>query len=252
MISFIYGIFIPLQAIRLIWSHKVLRKYSVIPILINMVVFTAGGIIGWYYFTDWLSALLPDQNGYWYWQIVYYVLLLVFAFILIVFIILAFTIIGSFIASPFNDVLSEKTYRILTGGGQENAVSWKSLIGDVGRALGQEIKKILLFGMLISSLFILNLLPGLGPLLYGILSSLCSFLILAMEFVDFSMSYRRLSFRQKLLFSIRNIVPMIGFGISLFFICLIPFLNYLLLPVAVTGGTILYCNYESEKEKPRC
>ena len=126
MISFLYGFFIPIQALRFIRAHRVLMRYSAIPVFINVVVFTAGGIIGWYYFTDWLSAFLPDQDGYWYWQIVYYVLLILFAIILLLFIILTFTIIGSLIASPFNDVLSEKTYQILNKGQREEIRKPKS------------------------------------------------------------------------------------------------------------------------------
>lgn len=233
---FFRGFVIPFAAIRFLRRNNGLVKYALIPFLINLFIFTLGSILAWMYFTDWLHALLPSHASGWYWAIIYYITAIIFIIFLLIMLVMAFTFIGSIIASPFNEILSEKTEKILTGKWNEDPFSFKLLIGDIGRSIGQEIKKLTFFGMVFIFLLFLNVVPVLGNFMYLPLQLGCTFLILAMEFVDFAMSRRRMSFRQKISYTYHHAMPLLSFGSVVFLIGLIPLLNYFLLPIAVVGG----------------
>lgn len=145
MISFFRGLIIPVIAMQFMWRHRALLKFAFIPIIINIVVFTVGGIISWIYFKDWLHALLPSQGDTWYWQALFYISAIFFTLVLAIIIALTFTIFGSIIASPFNDVLSEKTERIINADWHDVPFSWKMVLGDAARSFSQELKKIIFF-----------------------------------------------------------------------------------------------------------
>ena len=83
----------PVTAMRFMMQNKKLIKFAAIPFIINIIVFTAGTFFVWLYFTGWLSGLVPVEGEGWYWDVLYYILLVIFAIVLLVFIVLIFTLI---------------------------------------------------------------------------------------------------------------------------------------------------------------
>ncbi len=102
-----------------------------------------------------------------------------------------------------------------------------------------ELKKIslFLFGMLV--LFLLNLLPVIGSLLYGFLSIFWTILFLAVEYCSFLFARRQLSYQAQRHIVLANFALLLGFGSGLFCILAIPFFQLLCIPLGVVGATCM-------------
>jgi len=76
-----------------------------------------------------VMARLPHGDA-WYWLILNYFLLLMAIVVVLVLVFFSFAAVGSLLASPFNDVLSEKTEHLLGGRGMDEPFA---IVGEVIR-----------------------------------------------------------------------------------------------------------------------
>jgi len=250
--AFLAGVGYPRRAFRLILSDGTLLRYAVLPFVINLAVFglaifAFGYWFGelWQFASAWTEITRPEA---WYWVPLYWLLALVrwlIAALLVVVAILilwfSFTLLGNIIASPFNELLSAAVERRLgSGGGQAEDGGWRALVGEMGRALSDETRKMAFFLLVQAALLPLNLIPLAGTLAYTALSLGFGALFVALEFTDYPMARRRIPFADRRRAVWRHRAVMSGFGGSLFLTFLVPGLNLLLLPVGVVAGTLLY------------
>ena len=179
------------------------------------------------------------QGEAWYWFLLNYLLMAIAITVTLVLVFFTFTVVGSLLASPFNDILSERTENMLTGQTSDEPFVFKTFLEDSGRVLIIESKKISLFlaGMLL--LLLLNILPIIGPLLYSILSVLWTVFFLVIEFTGYVFSRKGLTFKEQRLIIYQNFSLMAGFGLGVFCILAIPFFQFLCIPLGVVGATYL-------------
>ena len=96
-----------------------LKSYVIIPLLINILVFSIGIYFGFLYFGDYMDKLL-DTSGMWSWvaaivEFIKPLLYIIFGLALLVLIFYTFSILANIIAAPFNSLLAEATEKHLTG-----------------------------------------------------------------------------------------------------------------------------------------
>jgi len=144
-----------------------------------------------------------------------------------------FTLVGTAVASPFLDILSARTERLLMPEGQEEAGSiWKDAlrsVGDTARLLALQI------GVMVLTLA-LNFLPVAGTVAWvGIGAWMAAF-----DYLDFPLARHRVPWMKRWAFLKAHAGATLGFGLGVFLLLLIPFLNLFVLPVAVVGATLLY------------
>ncbi len=243
--SFSRGFAYPFQAWRFIRHHPVLLRYILVPFAINLTLFIS--LVSWGYqlFDRLLGHWLP-QGEAWYWAFLSYFVWTMALLVTLVIVFFAFTAIGNLIASPFNDLLSERTEELLRGNRQEEAFSFRLLWHDALRTLVQEGKKIGLFvaGMLL--LLPLNLLPGLGSVLYSVLSFFWTVFFLVVEYTGYVFSRHRLSFRQQRRLILSRRLLFLGFGVGSLCLLAVPLLQFFCIPFAVVGATRLCVEEELE------
>lgn len=238
--SFSRGLSCPLQAARFIRQHPRLYQYIIAPLFINIVVFCAAIYLGLDFFGKIASQYIP-QGDAWYWLFLHY-FLWVFAILLtMVLVFFCFTAVGCLIAAPFNDLLSERTEALLIGDVGEERLNLGLFFRDMIRTIANESKKIGLFILGMVMLLLLNLLPVIGPVLYGILSTLWTLFFLVIEYMGYVFSRKRLSFREQRRFIFGRKLLCLGFGSGLLCILAIPFLQFFCIPLGVVGATLLYC-----------
>jgi CysZ protein len=150
-----------------------------------------------------------------------------------------FTVVGNLIASPFNDLLSERTEETLRGKSGEGAFSLRKFLRDALRTLIEESKKISLFVVGMILLLLLNLIPGLGTLLYSILSLLFTIFFLVVEYTGYVFGRKQLPFREQRGFISGRKFLTFGFGAGTLCLLAIPFLQFFCIPLAVVGATLL-------------
>jgi CysZ protein len=236
--NFSTGFLYPFRAGKFIKAHPRLLKYIIVPFLINVVIFSGAVYWGLSFFNSIVVHYIP-QGDAWYWAILSYFLWTLAILVTMVLVFFGFTVIGAIIASPFNDILSEKTEELLTGISNEEPFVFKVFLSDAMQTLADESKKIIIFVLLMLFLLPLNLLPG-GALPYSALSILLTVFFLVVEYTGYVFSRKHQTFRDQKRFVFSHKFMMLGFGTGIMGVLAIPFLQFFCIPLGVVGATQLW------------
>jgi CysZ protein len=236
--NFTLGFLYPFRAGRFIKSHPMLLKFIIIPFLINLVVFSGAVYWGFAFFNAIVVNYIP-QGDAWYWAILTYFIWTAAVLITMVLVFFSFTVIGAIIASPFNDILSEKTEELLTGIPNEEPFVFKVFLKDARQTVLDETKKIVIFLILMLLLLPLNLLPG-GSLPYSVLTVLLTVFFLVVEYTGYVFYRKHLTFRDQRRFIFSRKFLLFGFGTGVMAVLAVPFLQFLCIPLGVVGATQLW------------
>ncbi len=129
---------------------------------------------------------------------------------------------ANLISSPVYDYVSILVERSVLGRKEEEISLWKSVL-----LIPEEMKK-LVFILFIS--FLLMIIPGIN-----IISPFVTAFLLGWDFFDYPLARRGLNFKERKSLAFKSKWRILGLGLWL----LIPFIQILLLPMAVSGGTML-------------
>ncbi|MBA2662809.1 MAG: EI24 domain-containing protein [Bradymonadaceae bacterium] len=238
---FFAGLSLPLQATKFLVGRPKMWVWAIIPALINLAlfvivaalfVFNVGRVLGAMWsrpeIVAWYDYLLV---GGWY---------LVFALLAAVGVVLSYfvvLIVGGVVASPFNDLLSQRTELALTGR-VGNATEGMSQAVSIARSVGASLLSLVLYLALIVPLFALNLIPGIGSVVYTVLATAVSIYFLAVEYSDNVLDRHGFHYADKLRAIRAHIDFAGGFGAGTSLLLFVPVLNLLAMPIAVVAGTI--------------
>lgn len=215
-----------------------IRRFAYLPTIINTILFSLAIWFGLSHFGDWLNVLMPDWLPVWLESVLIWVIWPLFIFLLALIAFFSFTIVANIIAAPFNGILAEMVETHISGS-TPPAMPWSQMIKETPKMMGNEFRKIgYLLGWMIPLLF-LSFIPGINlltPFLWLILSSWT----LALDYHDYPLGNHQMDFRQQrdLLRQHRGLA--IGFGGATMLATLIPVVNFLVIPAAVAGATLLY------------
>lgn len=214
-----------------------LRRYVAMPLLISIIVFSAGIFFGLQWLTlllDWLLDFLPGWLDW-----LRFVLWPLFALLGVLVIFYSFALITNLIAAPFNGLLAEAVERHLTHQSLDEVNGWKTVLQDLIPSLLSELRKLLYFVLRAIPLGILFLIPLINltaPFLWALFSAW----MLAVEYLDFPMGNHRLRFdEQRRLLKQRRLLSY-GFGGTSLLMTMIPVLNFLAIPASVAGATAMW------------
>ena len=236
--NFSRGLLCPFRAGKFIKGHPVLLKYIIIPFFINVVVLSGAIYWGFSFFNSIVVHYIP-QGEAWYWIILSYFIWTAAVLVTMVLVFFGFTVTGAIIASPFNDILSEKTEELLTGISNDEPFVFKVFLKDAMHTMTDESKKIIIFVVLMALLLPLNLLPG-GSLPYSILTVLLTVYFLVVEYTGYIFYRKHLTFRDQRHFISSQKFLMLGFGTGVLAVLAVPFLQFFCIPLGVVGATQLY------------
>ncbi len=143
-------------------------------------------------------------------------------------------------ATPFTDYLTEKVeLQVLGIEGQDFRLA--RFLRDIFWSLTHSLLNVLAWAVVMGALLILNLVPVLGSMVFGALSTTATAYFLAREMQDGCMTRRRLSWLGKQRQILRHAPLTIGFGLGTMVLFWIPGFNLIMLPFAHVGGALLYC-----------
>ena len=210
-----------------------LRAFVVIPLLVNLALFGGGAVLlydvisGW---TEAVAAWLPDWLDWLRYLI--WPLVLLFFLGLVAF---GFTAIANLIGAPFNGWLAARCAKSL---GHESKEPNRALIAEVSLALAGEIRKIGYYLVRALPLLLLSLVPVIGVFASAALVALTIWM-LALEYMDYPLGNEGMTFPEQRALLSRRRGLVFGFGGAVFATSLVPGLNLILMPTAVTGATNL-------------
>ena len=217
--------------------QKGLRRYALIPLLINFVLFSIAIYAIFHYTTVWVSdflAWLPEWLRWLeiiLWPLVILTVVLLFA--------LTFTSVANIIASPFNSFLAEKVEARLTGiAPADNGVA--GLVKDIPRTLGRELQKLVYFiprsiGFLLLLLFV----PVIGQILWLLWGGW----MMTIQYADYAFDNHKVPFRQMRMSLGKRQGKSLSFGVVVAFLASIPIVNLIMIPVAVCGATAFWVDH---------
>lgn len=211
-----------------------IRRYVVVPLAINVLLFS---LLIWYgagRFDRLIARLLPAWLDWLEW-----LLWPLFALAALIIVFYTFILLANLVGAPFNGLLAEAVERRLTGKTPDGTFHWKALPRDLALTFLSELKKLSYFALRAVPLFILSLIPPLNaaaPLLWMVFSAW----MLALEYADYPMGNHGLKFSEIRDRLRKKRTVALGFGAAATVLTLIPVVNFLAMPVAVSGATVLW------------
>ncbi len=224
-----------LSGLKLALSPK-LRRYIIVPATINiltfgvtlmLVVIPLAGDAG-----DWLQSNLPNWLGW------LQGTLLVLAYLTLG--LAGFwlsSLLVNLIAAPFLGQLAQATWALSKPG----AVTPEGprLLASIGPSVIRELQKMSYHLPRLLGLLLLSLIPGLNALMPLVWLGFSAWLM-AVQFADYASENQHHRFNVTLQRLARARGRALGFGACASVTLAIPFLNFLAIPAAVVGGTLLW------------
>lgn len=215
-------------------SQKGLKRFVLIPLLINLVLFGSSlfFIIGWIeQGVNYVNGYLPDFLS-WLEFIIWPIALLLVLFIYS----MVFTVITNFIAAPFNGLLSEKVELYLTGQ-RVNDDGLADLLKDVPRMLGRELSKLVYYlPKALLFLILLLFIPVFGQVMWFLFSAW----MFAVQYIDYPFDNHKIPFVEARQHLKQKQGLSYGFGTAVLIFSMVPIVNLIVMPVAVCGATRLF------------
>jgi CysZ protein len=242
-VNFSRGFFAPFRSVRILRHYPRLLPYIIIPFLINVMVFSGAVYLGLDFFASTVVEQIPFGDA-WYWAVLYWLIWILALLVTAVLVFFTFTVVGNLIASPFNDLLSERTEEVLVGQTNNNPFSFRLFLVDAWQTLLMEAKKISLFVVVMLLIIPLNFIPGLGNALYTVLVIMLTLFFLCFEYLGFVLVRKRQFFKEQKSYIFSHKFLMLGFSCGVLVMLAIPFVQLLCIPLAVIGMTRLWCEEE--------
>lgn len=225
-----------LRGLKLI-SLPALRRFVVIPLAINLLLFAGLIWFGASQFEALLNSLMPDLPSWLQWA--EWLFWLVFGVSALLILFFAFSLLANIVAAPFNGLLAEAVEVHLTGKPPAADGGWKKALAELGPSLIAELRKLLYLLAWTLPLLILFVIPVINivaPFIWFAFSAW----MLALEYADYPMANHGLQanaqkqhLRDKRLMSL-------GFGGIVTVATMTPILNFLVMPAAVAGATLMW------------
>ena len=209
-----------------------LRWFVLLPLLINVVVFS--GMTYWAsgQFSLWMDALtgwLPQWLSF-----LEYLVWPLFFLMLVGMVFFSFTMIGNLIAAPFNALLAEKVQQ--QEGAELPDLTLKDWLIVLPRSISRELQRMMYYLPRAILLLILSFVPVIGAVLWFLFNGW----MMSVQYCDYAADNRGVSFKQMMSALKANNPSCWFFGATINVMMLIPLLNLLIMPAAVVGATLYW------------
>jgi CysZ protein len=226
------------RALGMISRDARLRKLAMRPFLISIMVVTLGLPVALWFSGDLFRMLIPASAQ---WSgvvetLVRILFTIAFAAICLFILLMLSRIIGA----PSNSKLSEGVEEIYTASEVRTDGSLRAVIGESVGSVMTAIGRLLLFLICYPPILATQLIPVAGIIIFPLLSALYGAFALSFDFAEPAYERHLPGFRNRLRFMRRHLPAFLGFGLASVAMMLVPFVNFLLLPVGVAAGTLLY------------
>ena len=133
--------------------------------------------------------------------------------------------------------MAEKTEELITGAPVDSLEGLGAALASVPRSIVRELLKLLYYVPMALLVLVLSFIPGVGAVAWLLLGAW----MMSIQFVDYPMDNHQLSFA-----AVKNAcrsrrLSSLGFG-GVVAVCTgIPVVNFFVVPAAVVGATLLWC-----------
>jgi len=223
----VYAMGCLLQGLKLLAKAE-LRKYLIIPIVINFILYSIALALGYFYISDLVNEFIPSWLSWLEW----FIWPLFFASFSVIGL-FTFTILANLIASPFYSQLSIKTLELISGE-LNDIVEQKTtqvILAEITR-MGYLVSRML-------PLLILFVIPGIN-LMAPFLWALFGAWGMGLEYMAYPLENKGLLFAQQKEQAKARRLGVLSFGGLTVLGLSIPIFNLIVAPAAVIGATIYF------------
>ncbi|MCO6059925.1 sulfate transporter CysZ [Pseudomonas sp. MOB-449] len=231
------------EGLKLILSPG-LRLFVLLPLTVNLLLFTA--LIGFAVqeFSGWVDAFMPTLPDWL--SFLQYLLWPLFVLLVVVLVFFTFTMLANIIAAPFNGFLAEKVEVVVRGQDDFPAFSWAELTAMIPRTVGRELRKLAYFLPRAGALLILSFIPGVN-LLATPLWIIFGIWMMAVQYIDYPADNHKLGWNEMLAWLREKRWQSLGFGGATYLALMVPFVNIVMMPAAVAGATLFWVREGGDK-----
>lgn len=217
-----------------------IRRFVLIPLSINIVLF---GGASWYLFSQfeyWMSYLMPDFPSWLSWleSAISWLLWPMFSALILFLVFYTFSFLANLIAAPFNSVLAQKVEKHLTQQPLDSGPNYPGL-ELIKRSIASELAKLSYFMKWWFLLLLLSMIPVVNfaaPFMWIIFGAW----MLSLEYLDYPMSNHNKYFKDINKQALTKRSLSLGLGGSIMLFTSIPVLNLVAMPAGVAGATALW------------
>jgi len=210
-----------------------LRRFVIIPLLINIALFGLASWLLWHYLSAVVDSMLPSWLSWMAWLV-----LPIFMTSILTLVYYSFTLIANIIAAPFYGQLSKGVEAYLRGQPYEE-IQDESFLKEVLQMLGSELRKISYYLVRALPLLILSLVPGLN-LISLPLWLLFSAWFLSFEYAGYGFENHKILFKEQKRMLNKSKMNSITFGGVSLLATTIPVVNLVAPAIAVAGATKMF------------
>ena len=212
-----------------------IRRYILLPLAVNIILFTAGSYAAWHYSTTLIDRLLPDWLAWLDWLLYPLIgltlLLLIYA---------TFALMANLIAAPFNSLLAAAVEKAERG---EPPPADTPLWREILASFAQELHKLLYFlALALPTLILALILPPLAPLLWFTYTAWCA----ALQYLDYPMANHGIRFHDQRTRLRQHRGDSLACGGAISLLTTVPLLNLIAMPVGVIAATLYWCRHLCE------
>jgi CysZ protein len=207
--------------------------------IINLIIYGSIFIFSYNRLTDWIGKVSGASSpGAGFWAIFLEIILFIFGVIVLLIVCyFLFIILGGLITAPFNENISQIVEEHITN---EKVITGIGFWKDTYFSIKGELQKLIFYFAILFVIFLLNFIPLIGNAVSVILGTVFSFFFNALDFLDYPMQRKLMTFRQKLKITQRGGMLIYGFGAIAFLMMFLPVVNVFMKPILVAAGTRLY------------
>lgn len=225
-----------LKGMKLIAKPE-LRKYLIIPILINFILYSIAFALGYYYLSGLIENSIPGWLSWLEWLIwpLFYISFSIAGFF-------TFTVLANLLAAPFYSQLANKSLELISG--QPSNIKQQTTT----QVIFSELKRMgYLFSRMLP-LLVLFIIPGIN-LLALFLWALFGAWGMGLEFMAYPLENQGLLFSQQKQQAKTRRVGVLSFGGMTILGLSIPLLNLVIAPAAVIGATVYFYGLDEKQDK---
>nr|WP_086939843.1 sulfate transporter CysZ [Thaumasiovibrio occultus] len=214
-----------------------IRRYVILPLLANILIMGSAIIFLYNVLFDGITHWVASLSGNWQWlSFILFPLAFIVALVALASI---FTTITHIIAAPFNGLLAERVEAMLTNETLPNS-GLGGILRDIPRILSREWQKLVYYIPRALLLLLLLLVPVIGQTVGPALWFLFGAWMMAIQFLDYPFDNHKVPFKQMRSQLAATSLTSCSFGAVIMLSALIPFLNLVIMPIAVCGATALW------------
>lgn len=236
--SFFHGVRSTVGSFRFIRRNRGLLKYFILPFFINMLILSLTWFVVYTLIYGPLSGLAAGPE--WYFQALRAVMAPLLFLALGIIIVLIYSIMGSIVTAPFNDLLSQRAEEILTGEKFDETFKMSAFLSDIIRIIKNTVKLLAMILLISLLLLALNLVPVAGNIVYSVVNFIMTSFFIGFQFFDFPLERRRYLFGEKMRIAWRFKRTVAGVGATFIIMAFVPLLGFLALNLGTIGAARLF------------